>query len=256
MELRFNKNLAKEYKSPSQIVRVLTEAWVGRQIFCPNCGCKDLNQYENNKPVADFFCSICKEDYELKSQKLNLGKKIVNGAYETMIRRLKSNSNPNLFLLIYDQAKLEVKDFFVIPKHFFIPEIIEKRKPLSKNARRSGWVGCNILLKSIPDAGKIFFVKNKNIFTQANVVRTWKRTLFLREEEKSLHKGWILDTLKCIDSLGEKNFNLSDLYKYEDELKIKYPKNKHIRDKIRQQLQLLRDRGYLEFLGRGNYKLT
>ena len=36
----------------------------------------------------------------------------------------------------------------------------------------------------------------------------------------------------------------------------KYPKNWHVRDKIRQQLQVFRDKGLLEFLGSGTYRLT
>lgn len=34
------------------------------------------------------------------------------------------------------------------------------------------------------------------------------------------------------------------------------PANRHVRDKIRQQLQVLRDLGLLEFLGAGSYKFT
>jgi type II restriction enzyme len=39
--------------------------------------------------------------------------------------------------------------------------------------------------------------------------------------------------------------------------KLKLPNtqsNNFIKDKIRQQLQLLRDKGMIEFVGRGNYK--
>ena len=36
----------------------------------------------------------------------------------------------------------------------------------------------------------------------------------------------------------------------------KHPENKHVKDKIRQQLQFLRDKGYLKFLDRGKYRLT
>jgi type II restriction enzyme len=32
--------------------------------------------------------------------------------------------------------------------------------------------------------------------------------------------------------------------------------NRHVRDKIRQQMQILRDMGLLEFLARGTYRLT
>jgi type II restriction enzyme len=32
--------------------------------------------------------------------------------------------------------------------------------------------------------------------------------------------------------------------------------NRHVRQKIRQQLQVLRDRGYLEFKGKGRYRVA
>jgi type II restriction enzyme len=38
--------------------------------------------------------------------------------------------------------------------------MIEKRKPLSSTARRAGWIGCNILLDTIPTSGKIFYIKD------------------------------------------------------------------------------------------------
>ena len=47
---------------------------------------------------------------------------------------------------------------------------------------------------------------------------------------------------------------LDEVYKFEGKLKLKYPSNNFIKDKIRQQLQLLRDKGIIEFVGRGNYK--
>lgn len=68
MNLSFNTKLVDRYKSQSQRVRVLTEDWVDKNIYCPNCGYLDIDKYKNNKPVADFFCSNCKEDYKLKSE--------------------------------------------------------------------------------------------------------------------------------------------------------------------------------------------
>lgn len=44
------------------------------------------------------------------------------------------------------------------------------------------------------------------------------------------------------------------MYKFEEKLKTKYPNNNFIKDKIRQQLQILRDKGIIEFSTRGNYK--
>ncbi|OGD32305.1 restriction endonuclease [Candidatus Azambacteria bacterium RIFCSPHIGHO2_02_FULL_52_12] len=255
MELGFNTKLAENYKNLAQRARVLTEAWVGNSIFCPNCGYVDLGKYKSNKPVGDFYCPNCNEDYELKSKRDSMGNKIVDGAYRTMLERLTSSSNPNFFLLNYNLASLEVVNFLVIPKHFFVPEIIEKRKKLALTARRAGWVGCNILLQSIPQTGKIFFVKNKQVESKEKVLAEWKKTLFLREEKEASAKGWLLDVMRYVDKIGKKEFRLDDIYAFEKDLSQLHPDNKHIKDKIRQQLQVLRDKGYLDFVERGTYQV-
>ena len=184
MQLQFDASLARGYKSPSQIVKILSESWVKSQIYCPNCGHLDIEKYPNNKPVADFFCSACREDYELKSKKETMGSKINDGAYGTMIERLQSSNNPNFFFLNYSQFDFQVLNFCVIPKHFFVPEIIEKRKPLSKSADRHDWIGCNILLKTIPETGKIFFVRDSKVEPKEKVLTIWKKRFFCGKKER------------------------------------------------------------------------
>jgi len=256
MNLTFNKQFVNHYKSSSQKARVLTEHWVDESIFCPNCGHLDIDKYPNNRPVADFFCSNCREDYELKSKQNSIGTKILDGAYRTKMERLRSSSNPNLFVLNYNPQNLSVLDFFVIPKHFFVPEIIEKRKPLAASARRAGWVGSNILLQKIPRVGKIFLVKQQRVEPKEEVLAEWQKTLFLREEKEISTRGWLLDIIRCIEKVEKREFVLEDVYAFEDELNVLHPDNRHIKDKIRQQLQVLRDKGYLDFVSRGYYRLT
>lgn len=256
MKLTFDENLATNYKSASQKARVLTERWVDDSVYCPNCGHLDIDKYPNNQPVADFLCSNCREDYELKSKQYSIGSRIVDGAYRTMLERLQASNNPNFFLLNYDLQNLSVLNFFVIPKHFFVPEIIEKRKPLALTARRVGWVGCNILLKSIPQTGKIFYIRNGVVEQKEKVLEEWQKTLFLREEKEVSAKGWLLDIMRCIEKLGKREFTLEDVYVFEKDLSALHPDNKHIKDKIRQQLQVLRDKGYLDFVSRGYYRLA
>lgn len=256
MNLLFDSHLADSYSSSSQKIRVLSEDWVEAQIFCPNCGAERINRYANNRPVADLFCQKCEEDFELKGKQNFIGSKIVDGAYSSMIERLTSLNNPNFFLMTYEPAHLKVTNFVVIPKHFFVPEIIEKRKPLSKNAHRAGWVGCNIILSSIPDSGKIYYVRNGKTETKKRVLNNWKKTLFLREEKEIPAKGWLIDVMRSVERIGKKEFSLEDVYTFEKDLSKFHPNNKHIKDKIRQQLQVLRDRDYLQFLGNGKYKLT
>lgn len=253
MQHFLNIDSAARYKSPSQKIRVLTENWVDDEVFCPSCGA-DVARYEHNRPVADFHCPICKEEYELKSKGGNVGRKIVDGAFRTTIERLKSNHNPNLFLLAYDPRNYEVVNFCVIPKYFFVPQIIEERKPLSETARRAGWVGCNIVLSDIPQTGKIFYIKDRIPLSQKAVLESWQKTLFLRQQPKITERAWIMDIMNCIERLGKREFSLVEVYAFEKELQGKHPRNLHIRDKIRQQLQILRDGSYLEFLGRGKYR--
>ena len=253
MDLSISFEVARNYKSQSQKIRVISESWVKNQIYCPSCGLK-IKEYSNNKPVADFFCFSCKEDYELKSKHGSIPLKIVDGAYKTMLERLESENNPNLFLLNYSLKTTSVVDFLVVPKHFFVPQIIQKRTALSVSARRYGWVGCNILLDGVPEAGRIFLVKDGIIQPKDEVVQNWRKTLFLREESIKM-RGWILDILNCIEQVGKTNFTLSEMYDFEPLLKQLHPANFHIKDKIRQQLQVLRDKGYLEFAGKGEYRL-
>lgn len=256
MRLTFDENLAANYTSASQRARVLTERWVDEFAYCPNCGHDDVDAFPNNRPVADFYCTNCLEEYELKSKQTSGGLKIVDGAYRTMIQRLTSNSNPNFFLLNYELTSFSVTNFVVIPKHFFVPEIIEKRKPLSVTARRAGWVGCNILLNQIPQSGKIFLIRNCTVEPKEKVLAEWQKTLFLREEKQLSAKGWLLDVMRIVDKLGKREFMIDDVYAFENVLSKLHPENKHVKDKIRQQLQFLRDKGYVDFVARGHYRLT
>lgn len=251
--LNFDSSLVDSYKSNSQKIRIMSESWTGENIFCPNCGNQILH-YDNNKPVADFYCNDCKEDYELKSWK-TLWNKITDWAYSTMIDRLKSDNNPNFFFLNYKLEDYKIFNFVVIPKHYFTPEIIEKRKPLSENTRRAGWIWCNILLSWIPESGKIFYIKNWIQNDKDNILRQRNKTLFLRDNRNFETKWWLLDTMKCIDTLNKKEFKLQDIYNFENILKTKYPNNNFIKDKLRQQLQILRDKWYLDFIRPWEYKL-
>jgi hypothetical protein len=67
-------------------------------------------------------------------------------------------------------------------------------------------------------------------------------------------KGWKLEVFKCAQNIPSQVFTLKEINKFEDQLRKTFPSNQHITDKIRQQLQYLRDLGLIEFLGNGHYK--
>ena len=254
MRLARDRPLIAQYRSGSQQSRVLTEGWVAREGYCPQCGAH-LAHYENNRPVADFFCAHCAEDYELKGTKKSIGKKVIAAQYDVLLQRLQGNHVPNLFLLHYDVHLWEVRNFVVIPQHFFVPSIVERRKPLPQTARRAGFIGSYILIHHIPESGRIFYIKNGKVAPRAIVLRNWQKTLFLRKEHVAT-KGWLVDIMRCIDEIGKKEFVLDDLYAYASYLHTQHPHSQFIKEKIRQQLQILRDNGYIEFVARGRYRVT
>ena len=95
MQLNLDYSLCEEYKSNTQKMRVATEKWVEQNMFCPICGRPHLHHYTANKPVADFCCEECKNDFELKSKNQDsLGKIINDGAYDTMMTRLNDLQHP------------------------------------------------------------------------------------------------------------------------------------------------------------------
>ena len=252
MNLKIDNRTIENYHSGTQIARVLTENWVNQNMYCPRCGNLHIEHFENNRPVADFYCPSCNNEYELKSKNGTLGHKITDGAYDTMIERITSNNNPDFFFMSYSKTVLEVIDFILIPKHFFVPDIVEKRKPLAPTARRAGWTGCNILIDKIPMQGRIAIVSNGKVQDMNDVVYKVNKSNQLETNDIST-RGWLMDILNCVNKISSKTFTLSEIYEFEDILKLKHPRNNNIRPKIRQQLQFLRDKGFIEFLGNGRY---
>ena len=140
-----------------------------------------------------------------------------------------------------------------ITKFFFTEEVIEKRPPLSLKARRAGWIGCNILFDKILDQGKIYVIKEREIIKKEDImIRYEGLKKFYFEDLK--RRGWIFDVLDCINRIKNENFSLSDVYFYQDYLSSLHPKNNNIQAKIRQQLQILRDKDIVRFLGNGFYQ--
>jgi type II restriction enzyme len=73
-------------------------------------------------------------------------------------------------------------------------------------------------------------------------LQDWNKVLFLRDTQTVESKGWLIDTTKCVESLHKKEFTLKEILVFVDLLKTKHPNNSHVPDKIRQQLQVLRDK--------------
>ena len=253
VNLLLDPTLTEGYHGKTQIARVMTEDWVGRQLFCPRCGCNHVEHLPNNSPVGDFACPACDSQFELKSKSGQLGERINDGAYGTFIERITSNENPDFLFMGYSAKSLSVQNLVIVPKHFFVPAIVEKRKPLGPTARRAGWVGCVISLAGIPQQGRIPVVRNGEPIDK-NAVLERVRLADRLAVDRIDARGWLMDVLNCVNRIPGEEFTLADMYAFENVLSEFHPDNNNVRPKIRQQLQFLRDRGVLEFLGNGRYR--
>jgi type II restriction enzyme len=222
-------------------------------MYCPACRSNRLQKTSDNTKTVDFSCPACQADIQLKSKAGRLGKKVRDAAYHPMIQRIEKNSSPHFAFLEYDKDLWKVKNLLFIPGFFITANTIERCRPLSGTARRAGWVGCNILFSRLPEDAKIFVVQNQKPISAAFVREKWARFAWL-EPQKSEARGWATDVLRCVRSLGKQRFFLAEMYSFQQELQNLYPSNKFVKAKIRQQLQVLRDKGLLRFIGKGVYE--
>ena len=67
--------------------------------------------------------------------------------------------------------------------------------------------------------------------------------------------GWLRLTLEGILQLPSETFSMEEVYRTCAPLAATaFPANQHVREKLRQQMQRLRDLGLVAFLGRGRYR--
>jgi type II restriction enzyme len=170
-----------------------------------------------------------------------------------MKQAIQTGNTPNLFVLSYGMDSWRVNDLILVPSFAFTMSAVEKCPPLAATARRAGWVGCNILLGRIPSDAKIPVISSGKP-ESPSAARRHLKSLRPFSNLTLKRRGWTLDVLNVIRSLDKKSFTLADVYARSGELATLHPENHHIDPKIRQQLQVLRNLGILEFLSPGNYR--
>ena len=171
-----------------------------------------------------------------------------------MMEAIHDDETPNFYFMHYESATWTIRNLLLIPHFAFPPSAIVRRKPLSPTARRAGWVGCNIALNRIPADARISVIRESQV-APAEEVRSQYRKVKPLAEIKAKERGWTLDVLNIVRRFSGQEFATADVYSFERELEALHPDNRHIRDKIRQQLQVLRDASLLLHLDRGRWRL-
>jgi type II restriction enzyme len=279
MNLSMRGELANRFTSGSQKAGNVTEAWGADNFFCPNCSSPKLDWLKPGTKANDYRCPACGFWFQLKSKKTRIGNTVTDGAYGAMMDAIKEDRSPNFFFLHYDLATWRVRNLLLVPHFAFPPSAIIKRKPLSVTARRAGWIGCNFALNRIPVEARIAIVTETQIVSAKEVREQFKKVKPLKEISVK-QRGWTLDVLNIVRRLVESRrrgnetliekrktdqslltssptneFTNEDVYAFAGELEKLHPDNRHIRDKIRQQLQVLRGAKLLIHVGSGVWRL-
>jgi type II restriction enzyme len=247
-------HLAANYNKPSQQARVVSETWGQDNLYCPNCESPFLRATTPNTPAVDFICPRCESPFQLKSQSKPIGNRIADAAYSVMIRAIEEDRTLNLYALHYNRMYWQVRNLILIPHFAFSASAIKPRKPISPSGRRAGWIGCDIVLSSLPSDVRIEIISNGVAASPKQVRESFQRLRPL-EEIGPMERGWTLDVLRIVRALGKTEFSNNDVYAFAPQLEKLHPNNRHVRDKIRQQLQVLRDKGFLIQVERGTWAL-
>ena len=109
------------YTSGSQSARAWTEAWVSAWAYCPHCGNAKISSFPNNSPLADFFCTSCREemqdlaaiDHEYAPRGLRVVAVSVDAGSEKLVRRFVQRESLT-FPVVHDQAGTIQKQYHIV----------------------------------------------------------------------------------------------------------------------------------------------
>lgn len=199
------------------------------------------------------MCGECEEPYELKSKAGHYTRWVADGEYSTLLETIRTGNTPNLLLLEYDPSALAVVRLQAIHRTLLSPLAVVARKRLSAHARRAGWQGCNLDLRTVPEVGRVPIVWDGAVLPWESVLSTWSRFEFMVHVRPE-SRGWLRDVLACVQRLPRAAFSLNEVYAFERELALLHPGNQNVRPKIRQVLQVLTAKGTIKRIRPGFYE--
>jgi type II restriction enzyme len=186
----------------------------------------------------------------LKAQRGKLGRIWRDSAYNPWVESFENETTPNLALMQYNIKDLSVVNLEVIPAFFIRPSCIRKWE---LSTRPNYWM-CSILLHSVGPDAHIKIVTNGVEEDRRTVQERYRSFAWMRHLPHKT-RGWTADVLRCIRELDKRSFTLKEVYaSYEKELQRLHPENRNVQAKIRQQLQILRDKNKIRFVGGGRYE--
>jgi len=252
MDLNCNPEVAAHLnKSASQKVRLISEDCFGRFGYCLRCSSNRLAPTRANTVCQDFACPLCGQPYELKSASRAHTRSVQDGGYESMMECIRSGNAPALMLLHYS-PDWYVRGLIAIHPAFLTPTgVVKRNKPL---LRPEPYWMCSLNLSFIPSDGKIVLVSDGKALPRVDVRLKYLESVQIGKLPLK-ERGWASLVLAAVRRIGKQHITNADLYAQEKILHAAYPNNRHVRPKIRQQMQELERLGYVHRTSRGEYQV-
>tara|TARA_B100000767_G_C19705943_1_gene510538 strand:+ start:818 stop:1285 length:468 start_codon:yes stop_codon:yes gene_type:complete len=140
------------WKNNSRILGRAAEIYSYENIKCVNCN--ELNWFEcvTNEKSKDLVCKTCGQKYQIKCKNTteksydNIKKnnifKTVGAEYNTTLKSI--DYQIDYIIILYEKVEKSILDIIHIKSSNITSDNIIPRNPLSDNARRAGWQGCNL----------------------------------------------------------------------------------------------------------------
>lgn len=133
------------------------EKLVAKLCSCPKCKReKTLKALPTNFKCADIVCDFCGYVAQVKTKRVSsidtLPSKITGAAWGPQKERMDAGIYFPLYIVLVNGNKQAI---YYLSADLQVPEMFIERKPLSKTAKRAGWVGFNYDLRLLPDGGII-----------------------------------------------------------------------------------------------------
>lgn len=254
MQLRLPVQLGVPYKSLRAGVGEITEAWGEQNLYCASCTSRSLRRCPRNTAGVDFRCPECGDPYQLKSLAQPLPRRIPDAAYWVMRRLIRTGNAPSLLALHYSPYDWTIRNLLLVPRFAISLSAIRRRKPTLPKGRNKPCVLCDYALDRIPLDARISVVVEGRVAAVSEVRNQFRRLQRLKRQ-RWYNRGWTMDVLRAAHDLGKADFTLAEMYSRAEQLRRLHPENRHVEPKIRQQLQRLRELGFLEFVEPGHYRL-
>jgi type II restriction enzyme len=145
------------WKSNSRIIGRAAEIYSFKNIICQNCNEMNWLECDINAKSKDQICKNCGKKYQIKCKnttkklynniKKNNEFKTIGAEYNITLKSVEDEID--YIIILYEKVNHNILNIIHIKSVDITCDNIIPRKPLSKNAKRAGWQGCNLHFTNI-----------------------------------------------------------------------------------------------------------